>query len=53
MPSCCGQYMDMTYGGGCGGWGSVYKCLKCGRRVQQKTGGIISTPGGEQYEELD
>lgn len=53
-PRCtCGGYMMQIKRGGCGGRGAIYRCIVCNRLYEQKTGGIISTEGGEKYRALE
>ncbi|MFH1036817.1 MAG: hypothetical protein V1756_02040 [Patescibacteria group bacterium] len=45
--SCCVS-LELLVRGGCGGKRAIYGCPKCDALFRQTTGGIISTPGGEE-----
>lgn len=45
----CGGYTEYLLSGSCGGYGGLHGCPKCNIVYQQVTGGIVPTPGGEQY----
>jgi len=49
----CGDYCKTLEYGGCGGICSISGCPKCNTVYQQTTGGILATPGGEQYSKYD
>ncbi len=49
----CGGFVLRIKRGGCGGLGSYHRCTVCGQVYEQRTGGIVSTSGGEAYKLLD